>query len=110
MNDRLGVGFVGAGFVTGFHIRSWVGVRDADVLGVASRTRASAEGAARLARSLGVDGADRHLAALRSQNLLPPDVEDDKYVELDLDLEAITRDLDGDDLQAVVSISYEFGL
>jgi len=35
MNDRLGVGFVGAGFVARFHIRSWVGVRDADVLALA---------------------------------------------------------------------------
>ena len=57
MDDRLGVGFVGAGFVTGFHIRSWVGVRGADVLGITSRTRASAEGAAKLARSLGVGDA-----------------------------------------------------
>jgi predicted dehydrogenase len=54
IDRRLGVGFVGAGFVTGFHIRSWVGVRDADVLGVTSRTRASAEKAAALARSLRV--------------------------------------------------------
>ncbi|MEJ2482563.1 MAG: Gfo/Idh/MocA family oxidoreductase, partial [Gemmatimonadota bacterium] len=57
MNERLGVGFVGAGFVTGFHIRSWVGVRDADVRGITSRTRASAESAAELARSLGVGDA-----------------------------------------------------
>jgi len=26
---RLGVGFIGSGFVTRFHLRSWVGVRDA---------------------------------------------------------------------------------
>jgi predicted dehydrogenase len=53
-SDRLGVGFVGGGFNARFHIRSWVGVRDADVLGVASRTRATAEEAAALARELGV--------------------------------------------------------
>ena len=53
-SDRLGIGFVGGGFVARFHIRSWVGVRDADVLGVVSRTRATAEGAAALARQLGV--------------------------------------------------------
>lgn len=53
-DDRLGVGFVGGGFVARFHIRSWVGVRDADVLGVVSRTQATAEGAAALARQLGV--------------------------------------------------------
>jgi len=55
--DRLGVGFVGGGFVARFHIRSWVGVRDSDVLGVMSRTRASAEEAAALARDLGVGDA-----------------------------------------------------
>jgi predicted dehydrogenase len=54
---RLGIGFVGAGFVARFHIRSWVGVRDADVLGVVSRTRESAESAAALARQLGVGDA-----------------------------------------------------
>jgi len=53
-NKRLGVGMIGAGFVGKFHIRSWVGVRDADILGVTSRTTESAETAAALARSLGV--------------------------------------------------------
>ena len=53
-SDRLGVGFVGGGFNARFHIRSWVGVRDADVLGVVSRTRSTAEEAAALARELGV--------------------------------------------------------
>lgn len=53
-SDRFGVGFVGGGFNTRFHIRSWVGVRDADVLGVVSRTRATAAEAAALARELGV--------------------------------------------------------
>lgn len=51
---RLGVGFVGAGFITRFHIRSWLGVRDADVLGVVSRTEKKAEEAAALARELSV--------------------------------------------------------
>ncbi len=50
----LGVGFIGSGFITRFHIRSWVGVRDADVRGVWSPNRARAEEAAGLARSLGV--------------------------------------------------------
>jgi predicted dehydrogenase len=31
MTRRLGVGFVGSGFITRFHIRSWEAVRDADV-------------------------------------------------------------------------------
>jgi predicted dehydrogenase len=52
--ERLGVGFVGSGFVARFHIRSWVGVRDADVHGVWSPNRERAEEAAALARSLHV--------------------------------------------------------
>ncbi len=54
---RLGVGFVGAGFITKFHIQSWVGVRDADVLGVVSRTKSRAEEAASLAKELKVGNA-----------------------------------------------------
>lgn len=54
MSKPLGVGIVGAGFVGTFHIKSFVGVRHADVLGVCSRTRAKAEKAAKLARDLGV--------------------------------------------------------
>ena len=58
MNDRrLGVGFVGGGFVARFHIRSFEGVRDADVLGVVSRADPTAEEAAALARELGVGNA-----------------------------------------------------
>ena len=51
---RLGVGIVGGGFVAKFHIRSWVGVRDADVLGIVDPRREAAEEAAALARRLGV--------------------------------------------------------
>jgi predicted dehydrogenase len=51
---RLGVGFVGGGFVGKFHIRSFVGVRDGDVLGVTSASDGTAEEAAALARRLGV--------------------------------------------------------
>ena len=54
MPKSLGVGIVGAGFVGKFHIRSWRGVRHADILGVCSRTGKHAEEAAALARSLGV--------------------------------------------------------
>jgi predicted dehydrogenase len=50
----LGVGFIGSGFMTRFHIRSWVAVRDADILGFWSPTAAHREEAAALARSLGV--------------------------------------------------------
>ena len=52
--QRLGIGFVGAGFVAQFHIQSLVSVRDADVAGVFAPTRAHAEEAAALARDLGV--------------------------------------------------------
>ena len=47
--DRLGVGFIGSGFITRFHIESWQGVREADVRGVWSPTREHAEEAAALA-------------------------------------------------------------
>jgi len=52
--NRLGIGFIGGGFITRFHIQSLVGVRDADVVGVMSRTKASAEESATLARTIGV--------------------------------------------------------
>ncbi|GIV61525.1 MAG: hypothetical protein KatS3mg044_0391 [Rhodothermaceae bacterium] len=51
---RLGIGFIGSGFITRFHIRSWQAVRDADILGVWSPNRAHAEEAAALARTLSV--------------------------------------------------------
>lgn len=54
MGKRIGVGFVGSGFIAQFHARSWRGVRDGDVVGVASRTRESAEAFARLCRELDV--------------------------------------------------------
>jgi predicted dehydrogenase len=57
VKKRLGVGFVGAGFITKFHIQSWVGVRDADVLGVVSRTKSRAVEAASLAKELKVGDA-----------------------------------------------------
>ena len=57
MAGRLGVGFIGSGFMTRFHIRSWEAVRDADIRGIYSPTRANAEDAAALARSLRVGDA-----------------------------------------------------
>ena len=54
MSRRLGVGFVGSGFITRFHVRSWLAVRDADVRGIWSPNRAHAEDTAALARSLRV--------------------------------------------------------
>jgi predicted dehydrogenase len=52
--ERLGIGFIGSGFVTRFHIRSLVGVRDADVHGIWSPNPTNAGSAAALARELGV--------------------------------------------------------
>jgi predicted dehydrogenase len=54
MTGRLGVGFIGSGFNTRFHIQAWRGVRDADVLGVWSPNEKNAASAAELARSLDV--------------------------------------------------------
>ena len=57
VGKRLGVGFVGSGFITKFHIQSWVAVRDSDILGVWSPNADNAESAAELARSLNVGDA-----------------------------------------------------
>ena len=54
---RLGVGFIGGGFISRFHIRSWEGVRDADVRGVMDPRQEIAEEAAALARKLRVGDA-----------------------------------------------------
>ena len=51
---RLGIGFIGGGFITRFHIQSLISVRNVDVMGIMSRTKASAEESAALARSIGV--------------------------------------------------------
>jgi predicted dehydrogenase len=53
-DQRLGIGFIGSGFVTQFHIRAMVGVRDVDVRGVWSPNAANAATAAALARDLDV--------------------------------------------------------
>lgn len=54
MGKRLGVGFIGSGFISRFHIQSWQAVRDADVLGVWSPNAENAASAAALARELRV--------------------------------------------------------
>jgi len=54
MAKRLGVGFVGSGFITRFHVQSWQAVRDADVRGIWSPNRTHAEDTAALARRLRV--------------------------------------------------------
>jgi predicted dehydrogenase len=53
----LGVGFIGSGFNTRFHIAGWTGVRDGDVRGVWSPNARNAASAASLARGVGVGDA-----------------------------------------------------
>jgi len=55
--NRLGIGFIGSGFVTRFHLKAWLGVRDADVLGVYSPNPEHAAAATDLARELRVGNA-----------------------------------------------------
>ncbi len=52
--SRLGIGFIGSGFNTRFHMQAFRGVRDADVLGVWSPNRRNAASAAKYARELDV--------------------------------------------------------
>jgi len=54
MTKRLGIGFIGSGFITRFHIESFVAVRDGDVRGVWSPNAAHAAEAAALARDKAV--------------------------------------------------------
>ena len=54
MKKSIGIGFVGGGFITRFHIQSLIGVRNCEVIGVMSRTESSAEESASLARTIGV--------------------------------------------------------
>ncbi len=51
---RLGIGFIGSGFITRFHIKSFLAVRNGDVRGIWSPNQKHAEEAAALARSLRV--------------------------------------------------------
>jgi predicted dehydrogenase len=60
MSNRLGVGFIGSGFNTRFHILGWRGVRDADVRGVWSPNAKHAASAAKLARDIGVGDVRAH--------------------------------------------------
>jgi len=54
MSKRLGIGMVGSGFNAKFHMLGFVGVRDADVLGVWSPNQKNAAETAGVARKLGV--------------------------------------------------------
>src|SRR5919107_4553687 len=59
-NGRLGVGFVGSGFIARFHVQSFAAVRDADVAAVWSPNAERAAAAASLARALDVGPARVH--------------------------------------------------
>ena len=50
----LGIGLIGGGFIARFHIKSWVGVRDADILGIFDTDAKRAAEACALVKSLGV--------------------------------------------------------
>src|SRR6059036_1576486 len=57
MAKRLGIGIVGSGFNAKFHLLGFVGVRDADVLGVWSPNQKNAATTATIAKKLGVGDA-----------------------------------------------------
>jgi len=57
MTKRLGIGMVGSGFNAKFHLLGFVGVRDADVLGVWSPNQNNAAETAGIAQKLGVGDA-----------------------------------------------------
>ena len=52
--NRIGIGFIGGGFITRFHIQSLISVRNVDVFGVVSRTKSSAEESVAIANKIGV--------------------------------------------------------
>jgi predicted dehydrogenase len=51
-DPRLGIGIIGSGFNARFHLQAFVGVRDADVIGLWSPNQTHAASAAELARRL----------------------------------------------------------
>jgi predicted dehydrogenase len=57
MKKTLGIGFIGSGFITRFHLQSFVGVRDVEIRGIWSPHRERADEAAALARSLSIGDA-----------------------------------------------------
>lgn len=71
---RLGIGFIGGGFITRFHIQSLIAVRDVDVVGIMSRTKVSAEESTALARIIGV-GADAKAYDTITDMIADPDID-----------------------------------
>lgn len=60
MKKPLGIGFVGSGFITRFHVQSFLAVRDAEIRGIWSPNRANAEETAGFARSLSLGETKAH--------------------------------------------------
>jgi len=56
-SKRLGIGIIGSGFNAKFHLQGFIGVRDADILGVWSPNPKNAAETAALSRKLGVGDA-----------------------------------------------------
>lgn len=54
MSKRLGVGIIGTGFMTRFHVQSWRGVRDADIVAIYSQNAQRANEVAAMCRQLRV--------------------------------------------------------
>ncbi|MFC1562960.1 Gfo/Idh/MocA family protein [candidate division KSB1 bacterium] len=54
MSDRLGVGFIGAGFISGLHAQSWRHVRGADILGIVDKRQKRAQELVKLCKKLRV--------------------------------------------------------
>lgn len=57
MGEQLGIGIIGSGFNARFHIQAFQAVRDAEIRGIYSPTRANAEATAAYARALDVGNA-----------------------------------------------------
>jgi predicted dehydrogenase len=57
MSSPLGIGIIGSGFNARFHIQGFMAVRDAEIRGIYSPTRANAEATAAYAQSLDVGNA-----------------------------------------------------
>ena len=72
-NKCLGIGFIGGGFITRFHIQSLIGVRDCEVFGVMSKTKNSAEESVALSRELGVGNATAYDSI--TEMIVSPDID-----------------------------------
>jgi predicted dehydrogenase len=60
--QRLGIGIVGSGFITHFHLQSFVAVRDVDICGIWSPNKDRASAAAEFSRSLDLGDTKAYLS------------------------------------------------